>query len=82
MKSLERLSPKALMRMRTSPDLRVGIGRCLSLRTSGPPAEWITTAFIVDIVVLIVRWGVWISLLIMVFRVGRGRVYIVVMWRH
>ena len=76
MKSSERLSPNALMRMRTSPDLGVGMGHCSSLRTSGPPAEWMTTAFIVDMAVLVVRGDMWINFLIMLFSVGRGRVYI------
>ena len=47
-KSSDRLSPKALMLMRTWPALGVGIGRCSSLRTSGPPGVWMTAAFIVD----------------------------------
>ena len=49
-KSSERLRPKAFTRMRTWPGEGVGIGRVSSLRTSGPPGAWITTAFIVDMV--------------------------------
>jgi hypothetical protein len=41
----DRLSPKALTRISTSSAAGVGIGRCSSLSTSGPPASWITTAF-------------------------------------
>jgi hypothetical protein len=46
-KSSERLRPNAFTRMRTSPFWGVGIGSVSSLRTSGPPGEWMTTAFMV-----------------------------------
>ena len=49
MNSSERLSPNALTRIKTSPLFGVGIGRLSILRTSGPPASWITAAFIVVI---------------------------------
>src|ERR1700687_1057606 len=48
--SSERFSPNALTRISTSPLCGAGIGRLSILRSSGPPASWITAAFMVVII--------------------------------
>ncbi len=48
-KSSERLRPKALTWIRTWPFAGVGIGRVSSLRDSGGPGSWRTTALMVAI---------------------------------
>jgi hypothetical protein len=53
-KCLDRFSPNTFTRMRTSPTFGTGMRRCSSLRISGPPALCIATAFMVDMIILIV----------------------------
>jgi hypothetical protein len=55
--SSERLRPNAFTRINTSSIFGVGTGMLSIFKTSGPPASWITAAFIVCIVVIVVLFS-------------------------